>query len=162
MGYRAHTLPLSSLPEANQRIMELRDVYTMDAAPDILWRICVERRLENQANISFKMPTYEEHCQFIEDVPYAYWELIHEDRYHGYVSLTWRNEIGIVLFKVSRGKGIGKRALQLFMDTHDPLLPEPSVRNGNFLANINPDNERSIRLFTDLGFKLKQHTYEKT
>ncbi len=141
--------------------MELHDVYTSDKAPKVLWDICCERELEKNVNISFKMPTWEEHLEFIKSVPYAWWELIFEDFYRGYVSLTHQNEIGIVLFKHSRGKGIGKRALKMFMDSHGPLPARPSFRPGHFVANINPENRRSQKLFASLGFELKQLTFVK-
>lgn len=140
--------------------MQLIDVYFANAA-DLLYELCKERQDENQTNISFQLPTYIEHTNFINSKPYAYWLLIYEDTCHGYVNLTHRNEIGIVLFKESRGKGIGERALRLFMNTHEPLPAIPSERLGKWLANINPENERSKRLFKGLGFQLMQETYAK-
>ena len=141
--------------------MKLVDVYALDGAPQILYEICKERRSENNTNISFEMPSWEEHLKFIKSKPYAYWGLIFDEKYHGYVSLTGRNEIGIVLFKSSRGKGIGKQALQLFMNTHIPLLAKTTERRGKWIANINPDNEISKKLFQSLGFKHIQETYAK-
>ena len=142
--------------------MELHDVYSFDGAAGILFKLCKERRDENIVNISFQMPTWEKHLEFIKSHPYVYWYLIFEGHYHGYVSLTYQNEIGIVLFKKSRGQGIGKQALELFMWEHAPLPAVPSQRRGCFVANINPENERSIKLFTGLGFHHVQNTYTKS
>lgn len=142
--------------------MEFHDVYTTEDAPAILYRICEERSQENIVNISFEMPTWEEHKAFIASHPYAHWFLIFEDWYHGYISLTHRNEIGVVLFKKSRGIGIGKRALEKLVTKYQPLPAVKGQRSSKFLANINPENERSKRLFKGMGFELVQHTYAKS
>ena len=139
--------------------MKLIDVYSSCDAAEILYRICQERQLEEYINISFTMPTWREHLKFIKSKPYAFWVLIYDNICHGYISATWRNEIGIVLFQSSRGHGIGMAALQLFMDTHKPLLTKLSERRGKWLANINPNNDRSKRLFQSLGFRHIQETY---
>ena len=141
--------------------MRFEDVYTSDRAPDFLWRLAAERSLEPEYNISFKLPSWEEHLEFIQSRPYAHWFLVVGDRYHGDIRLTWNNEVGINLLKLSRGMGIGRRALTKFFKEYKPLEAIPSKRPGVFVANINPKNERSIKLFTSLGFVLRQHTYER-
>ena len=141
--------------------MRLVDVAREPQSDIILWHLISERQGENPTNISFKMPTWEKHKKFVANPPYAHWCLINvEGKYIGYVSATKRNEIGIVLFKRHRGKGYGPKAVQLFMKTHAPLPAVASERRGRFIANINPSNENSIRMFEKLGFKRIQVTYE--
>ncbi len=143
-------------------MITLHDAYATPGAPKILWDIMVERRDENDANISFEMPTKEDHYKFIKTTPFAHWFLIEiRQDVVGYVSVSWRNEIGIVLFKAERGKGYGAQAVQKMMGIVTPLPARPSDRPGHFVANINPKNVRSIRMFKSLGFDLVQHTYAK-
>ncbi len=140
--------------------MQLEDVYLDEDPFGILWKLMLERRDESEVNISFQMPTWESHVSFVKSMPYPYWYFIRVGGdIAGYVSMTDRNEIGIVPFKRCRGKGIGKRALTMFMDLVRLQPAHPSMVRGGFLANINPDNERSIRLFKSLGFKKIQETY---
>lgn len=144
--------------------MKLTDVYTAPEAAQILYELLRERSAEDDpfVNISHRrLPTLMEHVRFFHSKPYRLWALIEvESRYVGYMSITKRNEIGIVLFMAERGKGYGRQALQLLLAQHQPLPAIPSERSGHFLANINPLNARSIRLFGGLGFKLLQHTYQ--
>jgi RimJ/RimL family protein N-acetyltransferase len=141
--------------------MELEDVYFFDGNTfNILWELMLERAEESEVNISFEMPTWQSHVSFVKSMPYPYWYFIRVDGdIAGYVSMTDRNEIGIVLFQRWRGKGIGKQALQQFMRMVTLQASHPSAVRGEFLANINPANERSKRLFKSLGFKLVQETY---
>ena len=104
-------------------------------------------------NISHKkMPTYEEHVKFVMSKPYSKWYIIILDgKKIGSVYLTHQNEIGIQVVEEVRGKNIAKQALELIMEKN------PKSR---YLANINPKNKRSIKFFTNYGFKLIQYTYE--
>jgi len=143
-------------------MITLKEVSIEDS--EILYELLKERSTENDEyiNISHRqLPSYKKHLAFIQTRPYAIWNLIMDGKEPiGSISLTWRNEIGIVLFKKHRGEGYGKMALSLFLDTYKPLPAVPSERNGNFLANINPKNKASITLFQSVGFKHIQNTYE--
>lgn len=133
-------------------------------AIDFLYNLCRERETENKSNISFKMPTYDEHRDFVMSNPYRVWFLICIGSDHeraGYITLSYQNEIGIYLARRHRGKGIGFKVIEHITDKIKPLPAIPGVRSGKFLANINPDNKASIKLFKGLGFKLKQVTYAK-
>lgn len=139
--------------------MQLIDAYSLDEAPEILYEINKERQAEIGNQISFQMPTWEEHIDFISQRPYATWKLIYEDGYHGSITSTYRNEIGIVLFKASRGNGLAEQALKLFIDTHTPLPAVRSRRRSGWLANISPGNMASQGLFKKFGFKHISNTY---
>lgn len=144
----------------------LESVYKERAGAGVrsLYAIMQERSTEADAhtNISHRsLPPYKQHAAFVRSKPYRSWYFVKVDGLvAGSLTITKLNEIGIVLLADYRGKGIGKQALQMLLARHVPLPAIPSMRSDRFVANINPLNERSIRLFTGLGFKLKQQTYE--
>jgi RimJ/RimL family protein N-acetyltransferase len=120
-------------------------------APQLLYTLLQER--ESRANISHRaMPSWKQHREFIARRPYSAWYLIklHKD-YVGAIYLTSMNEIGIAVLKQWRKRGVAPAAADLLMRKHG---------RRRYLANINPRNEESIRLFRRLGFRIVQHTYE--
>ena len=135
-------------PESIQALYELLRVRSTEDDPHV--------------NISHRaLPPYATHVRFVRSHPYRAWYLVKVDGLvAGSVNLTRLNEIGIVLHPDYRGKGVGKAALKFLITRHRPLAAIPSHRVGAFLANIHPKNERSIRLFTGLGFKHLQNTYK--
>ena len=99
-----------------------------------------------------KMPTYEEHVNFVKSSPYSKWYIIEIDEERaGSIYLTKQNEIGIFLNEGLQEKGIGSNALNVLIGKN------PDLR---YLANINPENKKSIEFFKKLGFTLIQYTYE--
>ena len=135
-------------PESIQALYELLRVRSEEDDPHV--------------NISHRrLPPFLTHARFVRSHPYRAWYFVKVDGLvAGSVNLTKLNEVGIVLHPDYRGRGVGKAALKLLLNRHRPLAAIPAHRAGQWLANINPLNERSIRLFTGLGFKLKQHTYQ--
>lgn len=130
--------------------LNLIDVYSREAeAIAVLYHLLAER--EPFESISHKtMPHHDQHCAFVRSRPYLAWYLIELDSQHvGAVYLSKQREIGISVFKRFRGNGIGERAIRLLMAQHP----------GQFLANINPTNAKSITLFAKLGFTHLQNTY---
>ena len=144
----------------------LESVYKARAGRGIddLYEILRARSTEADphVNISHRgLPPYHQHAAFVRSKPYRAWYFVKVDGLvAGSVNITKLNEVGIVLLPDYRGKGIAKQALKMLLARSKPLPAIPSHRGGRFLANINPANERSIRLFTSLGFSLKQQTYE--
>jgi len=129
--------------------MQLTDVYEHPYAFDILWNLMEERKPHE--SISHKrMPSWVEHVKFVRSRPYADWQLINEGIV-GAVYLTHQNEIGIGIFRSCQGRGFGTEAVGAMMAKHGPR---------RYLANINPQNAKSIALFERLGFRLCQQTYE--
>lgn len=130
----------------------------------ILYNLLKERSTEDDeyTNISHrKLPKYQDHVEYVNRHPYALWFLAMENNEClGSISLTKRNEIGVVLFKKYRGKGYGTRILELFLAENEPLPEEKGQRSDGFIANINPKNEASIRLFKKFGFEHVQNTYQ--
>jgi RimJ/RimL family protein N-acetyltransferase len=132
--------------------VELVSVYRLPkVAPELLYRLLEER--EPHVNISHRgLPTWKEHLRFIAKRPYSAWCLIRSGQdYVGAIYLTDLGEIGIGILADWRGRGFGPAAIGLLMRKH------PRSR---FLANINPNNAQSIRMFGEMGFRLIQQTYE--
>ena len=92
----------------------------------------------------------EEHIQFLQSKPYEAWYFIGEEPL-GAIYLTRQNEIGIFIFRKHQGKGYGEKAIKSLIAKHGER---------RYLANINPNNSKSIKLFDNLGFKLISQTYE--
>jgi RimJ/RimL family protein N-acetyltransferase len=130
--------------------MKLVPVDKHKDAVMILYDLLSER--EKSESISHKsMPIIGKHREFIASNPYLAWYLIEvEGDIVGATYLTRQRELGIGILKAHRGHRYGKEALRIIMHKHP----------GRFLANINPANEKSIKLFGNLGFGLIQHTYE--
>lgn len=140
-------------------MIEFHDVYATDGAVGVLYALMKER--DSDTSISHKKcPSYADHEDFIERRPYWLWYLIaSESEWIGTVNITHQNEIGIAVFKTHQGEGWGRKTLVKLIADIEPRPAIPGVRTGYFLANINPKNSRSIRLFESIGFKICQQTY---
>jgi RimJ/RimL family protein N-acetyltransferase len=116
-----------------------------------LYELLKER--EPSTNISHKkMPTFNQHVNFVLSKPYLKWYIILQgiDKV-GSIYLSKQNEIGIFLKKESHHAGIGTMALKLVM--------KKNPKKG-YLANVNPKNKKSIEFFKKNNFKILQYTYE--
>lgn len=130
--------------------MNLVAVAREPRAAQILYDLLRERTPE-QSISHRKMPTYEEHLKFVESRPYLCWFLIEVNReFVGSVYLTKQREIGIFIFRAHQGKGYAQRAVQHMRKTYP----------GRMLANVNPANVASQKLFERLGSKVIQWTFE--
>lgn len=139
--------------------MILTNIYKSDIDKDkvysFLYQLLQERKPEEAISHS-GMPTWSEHVTFIERKPYKHWWVLSDiiknsDLLVGSIYLTYKNEIGIHIKEPYRRKGYATTAINGVM--HEA--------NGNpVYANINPANEKSIDLFTKLGFALVQYTYK--
>jgi len=131
-------------------MVELISVDQEEESILVLYELLKERTKDQ--SISHKgLPTMSDHAKFVRSRPYQAWYLIKlDDTYIGSTYLTNQREIGIFIFNEFQGKGYAKKAIESLMT----LWP------GNFYANINPDNERSIRFFKKLGARHIQNTYE--
>ena len=152
-------------PETGEDCVEIKllDAHTTWRSEEYLYDLMRERSEEADSHINIShrtLPSWEEHLTFMARRPYYRWWLIFRGTdFAGSLSITNRNEIGIVLKQAFRGMGIGRHALQMLLDTARPLPAVPSQRHGCFVANINPLNEASIHLFTRLGAVHIQNTY---
>lgn len=126
--------------------MKLRDVYepeTAAASAAMLYQLLAER--EPQESISHRsMPAWLDHVEFVKRRPYAAWYVVEADCPVGACYLTRAGEIGIGILRECRGKGYAKAAITELMRLHP---------RGEYLANINPHNLVSLKLFESIGFK---------
>lgn len=131
------------------------------AAAQVLWELMLEVE-PHQAISHREMPPWEEHIAFVGKFPYRSWYLIEADGvFVGHISFSRSNEIGIRLFRAHQRKGHGTWAIKelIRLWTKDVAKSKrASVRRAAFLANINPANEASLKLFASLGFKHVQNT----
>lgn len=120
---------------------------------EFLYELLKER--DDKMNISHKkMPTFNQHVKFVNSKPYSKWYVIVlNNQKIGSIYITQINEIGIFLKKEFHKKGLGDKILQLLMQMN------PKDR---YLANVNPQNKKSIDFFKKNGFNIIQHTYELT
>lgn len=121
----------------------------------------LEERTPEQSISHKAMPTWEEHLHFVERYrprgpierwgdSYLDWCLVDNfESIVGAVYLTSRYEIGVSIFRKCQRRGFGQSAVTMLVQKHAPL---------QFLANINPANEASRRMFEKLGFRTIQHT----
>ena len=104
-------------------------------------------------NISHQtIPTYQEHEEFVKSKGYEKWYIIHNEMYGsvGTIYLTKNNEIGLFLKIDFQEHGYGQQALKLLM-AENP--------RGYYLANINPQNEKSADFLKKNNFNPYQFTY---
>lgn len=132
--------------------MKLIDVYEIANSEKILYDLLSER--ETVVNISHhQMPTWEQHCEFVNSRPYREWFIVINDTEKpvGACYLSKQNEIGVQVFRDFQGRGYGNFAIQAIMYRH---------ADERLLANISPENVKSQEVFKKLGFRLIQYTYE--
>ena len=132
--------------------MNLTSVYDRPDRHVLLFNLLAERGAE--VNISHRsMPGWCQHIAFVEGKPYEAWYFINDPEPVGACYLTNHNEIGVFVFAAHQKKGYARAAVKAIIDLHGP---------GRYLANVSPHNEASRFLFSGLGFKMLQHTYELT
>ena len=133
----------------NEPVVKLKIVSKSDYR--FLYDLLMER--DTRVNISHKkMPTYNQHVSFVSAKPYSKWYVIlYGVNKAGSIYLTSQNEIGIFIKKSFQNKQIGNIAL------HKLIQKNPKKR---YLANISPQNKKSMRFFKNNGFKLIQYTLE--
>jgi RimJ/RimL family protein N-acetyltransferase len=130
------------------------DDYHVRALYDLLAERTAEQSISHKV-----MPTMEGHRLFVlgatpDGTRYSYlaWYMIYADRrIVGAIYLSKQREIGVSVFRDQQRKGYARAAVLELMRLHP----------GKFLANVNPKNEASIKLWGSLGFNLLQVTYAK-
>ena len=105
------------------------------------------------ANISHKkMPSYDEHVNFILSDPYTVWYIIeYEGEKIGSIYLSKQDEIGISLVDNSLYDKIGKSVIKLLIKNNP---------RKHYLAKISPQNEKLQNFFVNNGFIGLEYTYE--
>ena len=130
--------------------MRLVDVYS--DAESFMWRLyeLLKERTPEESISHSELPKWHDHVEFVLSNPYEAWYAIEVVGYMvGAIYLTKQREIGVFLFKVYQNQKYGKQAVKMLMENHP----------GPYLANVNPKNERSRKLWESLGGEVIQHTY---
>lgn len=132
--------------------MNLISVYNAPLSAQVLYQLLRER--DETININHKaLPKWSEHLDYIASKPYQGWYLIEDYLpaavHVGACYLTQSDEIGIFILKEYQGRSYGPEAVRLLMARHG---------RRNYVANINPQNVRSIAMFKALGFRQESDT----
>ena len=108
---------------------------------------------DSRVNISHKkMPTYNEHVEFIKSKPYTKWYVVkYGTEKIASIYLTSQNEIGIFIKTTHQNKNLGGIMMSQLIQKN------PRER---YLANVSPKNKTSEKFFKSHGFKFIQKTYE--
>ncbi len=117
-----------------------------------LFDLLQQRR--SDVNISHKkMPTYDEHIEFVNSNPYSKWYIIEIDNEKvGSIYLTKQNEIGVHVFQKFEEIKTYQNIVKEFISKYP---------KNQFLINISPKNKLYIDFSEELGFKLVRYTFER-
>ena len=118
----------------------------------LLFNLLAERTPDQSISHRY-MPTWQEHCAFVANHPYKVWYVIADDdvgAYVGSIYLSPRREVGVAVLNEYRRRGYAQAAIAHLRELHP----------GPLLANVNPANAPSHKLWESLGGKIIQVTYE--
>lgn len=137
--------------------MRLVDVYSDPSAKAALFE-CLKKRPVVHAISHRALPSFEDHCLFVDSRPYRLWYLIEDaGLYVGSAYLTEMNDIGLFLTPEHTSKAA--EAIQLILSTHRPLPAITSKRIESFSINVNPSNLDLIKNVESAGGQHVQNTY---
>ena len=120
---------------------------------DMLFLHELLKNKDPNASISHKkMPSYDEHVEFVMSKPYTNWYIIECDKKNvGSTYLSKLDEIGISIKKDYKYEQIAKPALKLLIKLN------PRKR---YLAKVSPNDVRSQEFLLKNGFTGLEYVYE--
>ena len=120
---------------------------------DALFLYELLKNKDPNANISHKkMPSYDEHVEFVMSKPYTNWYIIEYDKKNiGSIYLSKQDEIGISINNDYEYDQIVKSALKLLMKLN---------QRKRYLANTNPKDVRAQEFLLKNGFTSLEYVYE--
>ena len=120
---------------------------------DTLFLYDLLKNKDSNANISHKkMPSYDEHVEFVMSKPYTNWYIIEYDKKNvGAIYLSKQDEIGISVNNDYEYDQIAKHALKLLMKLN---------QRKRYLANTSPKDVRSQEFLLKNGFTGLEYVYE--
>jgi len=120
---------------------------------DTLFLYDLLKNKDPNANISHKkMPSYDEHVEFVMSKPYTNWYIIeYEKKKVGAIYLSKQDEIGISVNNDYEYDQIVKPALKLLMKLN---------QRKRYLANTSPKDVRSQEFLLKNGFTGLEYVYE--
>ena len=106
------------------------------------------------------MPSYKKHKQFVNSKPYRYWFIIlSSNQVIGNTYITRLNEISIKLKK--NNSLYYQETLSLLINNFKPLKAIPQ-KEEVVLINVSAKDKSLINLFSRMGLKKIQETYNVT
>lgn len=131
------------------------EVNTLKEHKKTLYDLLSQRSFSISHN---SLPSYEDHCDFVENHPYRFWYLLlTANTAIGTVYLTYSNSIGLFI-KDEYLQFFEEIILKIKRD-HKPLPGIKSIRSNYFHINVNPDNEQLIKMLNQMKFKHIQSSY---
>lgn len=150
--------------------LTFEDVYDADGKATTLALAILYSHLEQRTpeqSISHEaMPTWEQHCAFVNSRPHAAWWLVYDSvevengletgkphREYGCIGQTYftrGREIGIAIGDAYQRHGYASEIVTKVIEM---------VPRGPVFANVSPRNTASQKLFESLGFGVVQWTY---
>ena len=120
---------------------------------DALFLYELLKNKDPNANISHKkMPSYDEHVEFVMSKPYTNWYIIEYDKKNvGTIYLSKQDEIGISINNNYEYDQIVKTALKLLMKLN---------QRKRYLANTSSKDVRSQEFLLKNGFTSLEYVYE--
>ena len=120
---------------------------------DALFLYELLKNKDPNANISHKkMPSYDEHVEFVISKPYTNWYIIEYDKKNvGSIYLSKQDEIGISINNDYEYDQIVKSALKLLMKLN---------QRKRYLANVGPKDVKSQEFLLKNGFTSLEYVYE--
>ena len=120
---------------------------------DTLFLYELLKNKDPSTNISHKkMPSYDEHIEFVMSKPYTNWYIIECDKKNvGSIYLSKQDEIGISIDNDYEYDKIARPALKLLVKLN------PRKR---YLVNVSPDDIRSQEFLLKNGFTGLEYVYE--
>ena len=120
---------------------------------DTLFLYELLKNKDPSTNISHKkMPSYDEHIEFVMSKPYTNWYIIECDKKNvGSIYLSKQDEIGISIDNDYEYDKIVRSALKLLVKLN------PRKR---YLVNVSPDDMRSQEFLLKNGFTGLEYVYE--
>ena len=120
---------------------------------DTLFLYELLKNKDPNTNISHnKIPSYDEHTEFVMSKPYTNWYIIKCDKKNvGSIYLSKRDEIGISITNYSDYDVIATYALKLLMKLN---------QRKRYLANTNPKDVRAQEFLLKNGFTGLEYVYE--
>ena len=120
---------------------------------DALFLYDLLKNKDPNANISHKkMPSYDEHVEFVISKPYTNWYIIEYDKKNvGSIYLSKQDEIGISINTDYEYDQIVKSALKLLMKLN---------QRKRYLANVGPKDVKSQEFLLKNGFTSLEYVYE--
>ena len=110
-------------------------------------------------NISHKkLPSFLEHKKFVINSPYRVWYLIKNvNSFIGSTYISKENIIAINAFEIDNDHYV--KILKTLLNNHEPLKPIKSVRNSNFIINVNPNNKVLLECMNRIGMEQIQTSF---